>query len=231
MHIDALGIYKLGKNVKDSIEIFEKIIKKDFIEKNSTVLIPSFTYSYCKNQIFDMLNSQGKVGLVNEAVRSKNKTGRTSDPIFSHVCLGKNINDNFYSVGDIECFGSNSLYNYMFDNNCFISFLAAPFNTMTEIHYIEKILDVNYRFDKTFIGNTIDVKGNVHKTKVKYFCRDLTLNRSTDLSSLEEDLKKEKLIKSYYFKGLNLKGVFFKDLFEFVEKKIKNDYYYLTRKK
>lgn len=41
----------------------------DIIGKNGTLIMPVFSYSFCKNEIYDKLYSKGKVGVLNEFFR------------------------------------------------------------------------------------------------------------------------------------------------------------------
>ena len=63
-HIDYIGLFKLGKTNDERIGNFEKAIEEHFLDNGSTVLIPTYSYSYTKKETYDMRNSQSDVGSV-----------------------------------------------------------------------------------------------------------------------------------------------------------------------
>ena len=70
-HIDYIGLFKLGKTSDERIMNFERLIDKNFIENKSTVLVPTYSYSYTKKETYDMLNSESDVGYVTEELRKR----------------------------------------------------------------------------------------------------------------------------------------------------------------
>lgn len=228
-HIDYIGLFKLGKTNDERIRNFEKIIGKHFLENNSTVLIPTYSYSYTKKETYDMLNSQSDVGYVTEELRKRHPNTRTIDPLFSYIVIGNGISEENFSPRDYESFGDNSLISELYENNAMICSIASSWTrTFTELHLIERMLEVKYRQNKTFHGKTIDSSGNVHETNVTFFCKNYDYNLRSGHSQLAEDLIKDEVIKTIKIEDrLQIKGVSFKNLYEYVERKVKDDYFYL----
>tara|TARA_R110000824_G_scaffold41058_1_gene122511 strand:- start:477 stop:1217 length:741 start_codon:yes stop_codon:yes gene_type:complete len=229
LHIDSTGLLRLGRSVEEIFQNFESVIQKSFIENNSTVLIPAYSYSYTNKEVYDLKNSPSKVGYATEHMRRKNEKSRTSDPLFSYVVLGDKISKDYNKISDCECFGDDSIIAEMYNKNAMIcSIFSSWATTFTEMHFIEKRLEVKYRKDKMFNGLTRNFDGDEIETKVKFYCRDYDYGLRTNSARLGEDLEKDSVIKTINIDDkLQVKGVFFKDLFDYIEKKIKEDYFYL----
>ena len=64
---------------------------------------------------------------------------------------------------DYETFGDNSLIGELFNSNGYICCVGDVFhNTPTEVHFIERLLQVSYRSNKTMSGEIIDREGESH---------------------------------------------------------------------
>jgi len=228
-HIDYIGLFKLGKTSDERINNFEEIIGKHFLEKNSTVLIPTYSYSYTKKEIYDMINTPSDVGHVTEALRKNWCYARTIDPLFSYIVLGPGVSKENFFPRDYESFGDNSLIAELYEKNAMICSIASSWTrTFTELHLIERMLEMKYRQNKTFHGKTIDTSGDTHETSVTFFCKNYDYNLRSGHAQLAEDLIKDDVIKTINIEDrLQIKGVFFKDLYEYVKHKIKKDYFYL----
>ena len=155
-----------------------------------SVVVPSFTYSYTDNLKFSINNSKTEVGRFSEEVRLLSSPKlRTLDPIFSVIDV-KNFGwqkTNWNS----DAFGIESIWESWDKYNGIIVNIDLPEIISTQIHYIEKISQVPYRFNKTFIGNVSDLDDNMIELKYNYFARDLNLkfawNRVKMLTILEDN--------------------------------------------
>lgn len=131
-----------------------------------TLIFPAFTYSFCNGEDFDVNNSKTSMGALIEYIRKKPEAHRTLDPLLSLILVGENktVLDDALSMHSL---GENSAFDKIHHlNNLKFLFLGAEFEEyFTYVHYVEKMLNVPYRFDKEFSGNIIDYKGN------KYFDR------------------------------------------------------------
>lgn len=207
-------------NKEDSLNFFfDEIIK--YLGRDGTILIPSFTYSFCKTQKFNVLSSKSEVGLFSEAFRLRKDTFRTSHPIFSFSIYGK-LKNFFLKSENTTCFGKNSLFEKFHKKNGLIISLGRNLEYgATFLHYIEESLNVKYRFNKTFYGK-VYYKKKEKNTKVNYYVRNLKLN-----SSLKHKKDLHKILNKQIFnRYLNL-SIRSKKLFLFCKKKIKKNELYL----
>ena len=51
-----------------------------------TICVPTYTFSFCNKEIFNMQKTKSKMGILSEFVRTKTKSRRSVDPLLS-VCI------------------------------------------------------------------------------------------------------------------------------------------------
>ena len=144
----------------------------EVIGSEGTLVVPTFTYSFCKREEFDPLMTASACGLFAEWVRNQSGARRSHDPIFSVAALGP-LADELTANVPLECFGPGSFWERLINRGG----LVCNFNVFelgsTLFHYIERRLDVPYRYDKVFPG-VIRSHGVTHRTAAIYFCQDQT---------------------------------------------------------
>lgn len=174
-NIGFFGIPEEGKTV----EIAFKTILNSFFEvigKEGTLIVPTFTYSFPKNKIFNPDETPSECGIFTEMFRKRPDAFRSEDPCISIAAIGnkaeeltKNISNNSYGIG--------SFFERFYKGNgviCNMNFDAGS----TFVHYVEREMKVPYRFDKTFTGV---YEKNGHKERrsctiwVRYISSDDTI--------------------------------------------------------
>ena len=221
-HGDSMGLFQVkGSGPKEKTDFFWKCVI-EFIGKNGTIIVPSFTYSINKKKIFDTNKTKSKIGQFSEDFRKNNLSGRTSDPIFSVCVYGKDkikIKKLPYS----NSFGKNSIFDYLYLNNVKLICLGCGLEAVTFLHYVEQALNVPYRKFKIFNAKILDKKRKIINKKIKFFCIPDNKDYNYDLNILEKEMiKKRKIcasnfgrIKSYSFKAVDFfticKGILKKD--------------------
>jgi len=172
MNLGFFGIPEGGLNEENLFKIFYNAIF-NVIGNEGVLIVPTFTYSFTsKEKYFDIENTPSKMGFFAEKLRQLPNSIRTNDPIFSVSMIG-NVKKLFPAEVNVseECFGKNSIWDLMYENNakiCNFNFDAGS----TYIHYVEKMHNVDYRFNKEFEGIT-KINGIEQKQKVTFFCRKL----------------------------------------------------------
>ena len=74
-----------------------------------TVLVPTYTYSFCENQIFDVKNTPSTIGPVTEFFRKQKNILRSKDLIFSVAVIGPK-KENFLVKLPYTCSGQDGVY-------------------------------------------------------------------------------------------------------------------------
>jgi len=163
------------------ISIFQKAVGK-----NGTVIMPTFSYSFCKNELFDLEQTKSTVGTLTDFFRNQKDVVRTAHPIFS-VAIWGNKKETFIDVST-DSFGVQSIFDKLYQENTKIVVLGSPFySSCTFIHYIEQMYGVPYRYLKTFNGIIKD-KEKEYEAKATYYVRYLDSNVDLDTTLLEQAL-------------------------------------------
>ena len=125
----------------------------DVIGYDGTLAVPAFSYSFCNNEVYDKTKTIGIRGMFSEFIRNDTKALRSDDANFSIVAIGKNA-DYFTKNAPSYSFGPDSFWERFLKHDgkiCNFNFDSGS----TFIHYVEKLLKVNYRYDKGFRGKSI----------------------------------------------------------------------------
>ncbi|EAI4080534.1 aminoglycoside N(3)-acetyltransferase [Campylobacter jejuni] len=161
----------------------------EVIGKEGTLIMPTFTYSFCKNEVYDKLNSKCTVGALNEFFRKQQGVKRTNDPIFSFAVKG--FKENIFLKNYKSCFGSNSVFDKLTKHKGKVVLFGNKHLGITYTHYIEETMQVSYRYYKIFKGKTIDENKKIKKKEIIYFVRDLNqhsiANRNKILNICEKN--------------------------------------------
>ena len=146
-NIGYFGRLKGIRNKNSLCKIFfQKIFK--IIGKRGTLIVPTFTYSFFKKENFTV-NSVSNMGIFSEWVRLNKKGKRSMDPNFSVYVVGKYSNY-FSEIVENKTHSHNSFFGKFHKMNGKILNFNHPGATI--LHYYEKILNVDYRFEKKFKG-------------------------------------------------------------------------------
>lgn len=135
-----------------------EIIFETFLRLNIRNLIfPTYTFSFCNNQVYSKAESQSKMGLLNEFARTIPESIRSIDPLMSNVLIGKDTD----LILDIEksSIGTKSTFDNIHKSNLetkFLFFGPKIGDCFTYMHYIEFNQNVPYRYMKKFSGEIIN---------------------------------------------------------------------------
>ena len=197
VHSDLRTFGRLG-DFKDRNSFLEAILNSfiEVIGSEGTLIVPTYTYSFCKKEIYDVARSPSTVGTFSEFVRTRPNALRTEDPIFSHAAIGKIARELTQDVSDV-CFGNESLFDRIYKINAKIVNFGTIFE-ITFLHYIENQVGVGYRKDKTFSGTLIKFDGTSENKTVTYLVRRLeneNFDVGYDVPKLGSELLKAGLLK------------------------------------
>lgn len=197
VHSDIGSFGRLGE-VKDRDDFLGSIFNAfmTVLGIGGTLIVPSYTYSFCKNQNFDVKKTRSTVGVFTEFVRNRPDAVRSEDPIFPHVGIGKNANKLLLSLSD-ECFGEESFFDRLYKSGGKIINFGKFFD-ITFIHYIENAFKVSYRFNKNFSGLVVRADGSICPKTVTYYVRYLPedgYDVHYNMASLARELEAKGLLK------------------------------------
>lgn len=218
-----LGFFGRCEGAKSAQDLCETF-KKSFLEiigEEGTLVVPTFTYSFCHKEIFDPQNTISNMGMFSEYIRQLPEAIRSDDGNFSVAALGKNAeyfteNPPEYSFGKDSFFDKFKKMNGKFVNLNFDS-------GSTFIHYVERELKVPYRWDKPFDGILIK-NGQEQKRRFYHFVYNPEIPKHNPNFKKFDKLAKEKMITKEQNLGkgtvLVLSAV---DTYNFIEENLKID--------
>lgn len=221
-HGNSMAIFQVeGLNSKSKTIFFWNSVI-EYLGRNGTIIVPSFTYSINKNKIFNNKKSKSKIGQFSEDFRKIFLPERTNDPIFSVCTYGKKSKI-IKKVSYKDSFGKNSIFDYLYSENVKLICLGCELKVVTFIHYIEQCLKVPYREFKVFNTKVLNEHKKMSKVKIKFFCRSTKNNYTYNLVKLNKEMVKQKKlyrsnfgrIKSYSFRA--------KDFFRIFKNILKNN--------
>lgn len=168
-----IGYFGIPEEGRDPQMVFRTILRafEEVIGPGGTLIVPTFTYSFCKQQPFDVDRTPSTCGVFTEMLRQLPEAKRSAEPIFSVAALGARATEFTENVTN-ECFGPDSFWDRFMRADgiiCNLNFDAGS----TFLHYVERQLNVPYRYDKLFTGQLLE-RGQTHKRGVVFFCQDLT---------------------------------------------------------
>jgi aminoglycoside 3-N-acetyltransferase len=129
-----------------------------------TVCVPTFTFSFCNGNDYDVANSRSKMGALNEYIRQIPGSVRSVDPLMSVAAFGRDLS----VVQDIghHSIGVGSTFDMLHarPGARFLFLGARPSQCMTYTHYVEERFGVPYRYNRDFTGTISDQRGSRQDT-------------------------------------------------------------------
>ena len=152
-----------------------------------TLVIPTFTYSFTKGEVFDHEHSPSTVGQLTERFRQRPDVLRSPHPLFSIAAQGP-LAPAFAASAAGDCFGPGTAFDLLHRHGGKIACLGCGFDRITFVHYVEQRAHVDYRYPKRFDG-VIRQDGVEIEASVSYLVRDLARDTPCDLTRLKHRLQ------------------------------------------
>ena len=136
---------EMGKNLTKN-EFCSAVIKP-LIEKNKTVIIP--TYTYTVKGVFEVLETPTRLGALNSWILSQPSVKRSEHPIFSFAAIGSK--SSLVENCGKSAFGKDSIHERLRGKKCCFINIGRPIEYgITLLHNVEQSCGASYRFHKTF---------------------------------------------------------------------------------
>lgn len=225
-----LGYYGKMQNVKTASDLCNEYVRafNEILGNEGTIIVPSFTYSFCHNEVFNVQESVSSCGMLSEYIRKLNINQRSRDANFSVCGFGKKINDLIKDIPN-ESFGLNSIWDRMMDVDGKI--LCMNFDSgSTFVHYVEQQKNVTYRYKKAFNGMMVD-DGEIRRDYFVHFVYDLEkLEDAPDFRKLDLACKQEGVSKTVNLGKGNMKLMNCREYYNLIADNLKSDPRFLTIK-
>ncbi len=229
------ALHVLGK-MKNSTygEIPKKIyycIKKH-LGQRGTIIVPAFYYNYArKRKPFDLYKSSpsSSLGIFSKYIFDNQNFIRSKNPITSLAAVGY-LAKKICQQSNSRPYGKNSAWDKLTNFNSTILFLGTPLRrSLTYIHFIEFLAGVPHMYVKK-INIPIKKNGTIIEKNALIYVRYLDFNIAVNLKKFENDLKKNRLLKSIRLGSGYIYSIKCKDVLNFGLKKIiRNSSYFLDQ--
>lgn len=136
-----------------------------------TLVFPTFTFSYCNEEDYNIQESRTAMGMLPEYIRNRPDAFRTDDPILSVAIMG-NKDGIDKMTGSSSC-GTGGIFHQLFTSGKKVKYLffgTAVSKCFTFLHYVEEVKKVDYRYLRRFEGNVIN-DGESRKKDIDLFVR------------------------------------------------------------
>lgn len=192
LHSDSMVLAQLPPmTVEERCKVFFDALD-EVLGPEGTLVLPAFTYSFTKNQNFNVADTPSTVGILTNYFRSLPGVVRSSDPNFSVAVKGPMAQELTSSVSN-DCFGPDSVFALLDKHDAWLGAMGCSIERLTFVHYVEQKAKVDYRYFKKFSG-FIESNDSKIFAEVNYFVRDLERRTLLDLSGLQGVLMREKLL-------------------------------------
>ena len=230
VHADLARFGKIGEitDRKEFADVFIEAFLK-VIGENGTLIVPTFTYSFCKNEIYDPDNTPSTVGLFTEELRKRKTAFRSIHPIFSVAAVGKRAKELTENLSK-NSFGKGSIYDRLskIENSKYVIF-GVDYFSCTQIHYIEETLGAPYRYVKKFKGK-IKNRNKLYNDEYEFYVRYLDKGIIPDFDKIENRLFKKGFLKKIQFGGAFVSVAKVSDICCEAKKMFKKDPAYFIKK-
>lgn len=146
------------------------IVLKDVISSEGTLVLPTFSYSFCHGEVYDPKETKSECGLLPEFARQQENVMRSMDPNFSIAAWGR-LADKYTENPTHESFGKGSFWERFLISGGKILCMNMDCGS-TFVHYVERCNHVPYRYNKAFNGIYKALDGKEHRDYAVHFVFD-----------------------------------------------------------
>ncbi len=153
----GMGMLGFPETGKTEGAMFDAILGayRRVLGDGGTLLVPTYSYSFCRGESFDPDTTPSTVGSFTELFRRVPGVKRSREPIFSVAGFGPAVDALFKDLPR-ECFGPDCIYDRLVQVDAKLCNVGVGFRYATFIHYVEQSCAVPYRFLKMFSGDMVD---------------------------------------------------------------------------
>ena len=148
---------------------------RNVLGRDGTLIVPTFTYSFRRGEIFDVRNTPCPkvLGAFSEHVRGAEGAVRSADPLFSMAAIGPEAEELMRRPSN-RCFGHGSVYETLFARNMLILAIGITYDTgISAFMHLERLANVEYRRDLLLDGTTVGPDGAAYVDSAVHFERNV----------------------------------------------------------
>lgn len=173
---DLFNVVQCCKEQGSSFDVSEMIdALTHTVTTEGTVMIRAFNWDFCKGIPFDIRRTKSQVGALGNRTLNRDGFMRSQHPIYSWMVWGK-YQKEICGMENINAFGPGSPFDFLAAHHgkqLTIGKMQTP--GYTQMHHIEKMTAVPYRYEKFFDGEYIDGAGVSTNRRYTMYVRRLDL--------------------------------------------------------
>lgn len=162
----SLGRVGLPEGVAVNYDAISAFVIDAFLEAlgpEGTLIVPAYTYSIGRGEIFDVAKTPSGIGEFPEVFRKYPGAIRSRDPMLSSAGIGPKAKDILRNISR-TCYGDGSTYHRLRDADAKICTFGISLYWATFRHHIEEMAQVPFRFPKQFRGKIRENDDEVEET-------------------------------------------------------------------
>ena len=201
----------------------------DSVGDDGGVIVPTFTYSFTKGEVYDVQKSKSTVGDFTNYFIENNNFCRNLEPIFSMAGVGKEVRE-IINNNEGLVFGKDSIYEKIEEKDVLFLLLGIDWDQgLSYFMHLESSYGVSYRYNKDFKGEVVDYNGNLKIRTAVHCVRDYDMNPIQYRGRIGKYLEKNNIAKVAQFGYGTHRSIGAQTLKNEVFKKLESNRYYLLR--
>ncbi|MEY8213819.1 MAG: AAC(3) family N-acetyltransferase [Colwellia sp.] len=154
---------------------------------SNKIILPSFNYDFPRERLFNYNDFSCQVGAIPEFYRKNYSCFRTFDPMFSLIKnYGTSQLSNYQS--EVCSFEQHGHFEVLTKKGSGILCYGTNIEVVTFIHYIESLFNIDYRYEKKFIGK-VKIASEILPLSYKSHFRPWGKYLNYDWKKISDDLK------------------------------------------
>lgn len=225
-HSDILkfGIPSCGLQKKKIAQLFYESFF-EVIGKEGTFILPTFSYSFCKKEVYKPNISNSICGFLTEELRKNKKNFLLyPDPNLSCIVFGR-YKKYLTKFENKNSYGHNSLFHKFYLLNGKICNLNLDAGS-TFLHFLERKLKIKYRFEKKFFGK-IKCKSDIIKDYSIIYVVYKKIKKKVSFDKFTKFAKKKGYFKQSNLGRGNIGLINSKDCLKILKKNLKKNQNFL----
>ena len=212
----SLGMLGLINSKSDINEVFFRMLKK-CIGENGTLFVPTYTYSFGKNKLFDVKKTKSSIGDFGNFFLNQKNIIRSEDPMMSIAGVGPEAKK-ILKIKKNTSYGKGCVFEKMLKIDLKILNIGLGPNWIPFIHYLDYLNKVPFRYDKYFEGQIIDINNKRKKIRWHYPVRNSDARSRANGHVLGRLAENKKIFMSVKLGRGRILVAKYKKLFNFLEK-------------
>lgn len=183
------SLYRLGRIEGVEIDEMPEVVTDillDILGPNGGIYVPTFTFSFCDGEPFDIRSTPSEMGVLSEYIRQHKDSIRSPHPMQSIAGIGYRAEETC-KRDTRTAYSADGPIEHLYDRGAKVLCLGVPFMS-SPLHYVEEQCEVPYRYWKEFEGEYTDRSGKTRVATYEMYVRDLDLD-----PTVEEDIVKDNM--------------------------------------